>query len=141
MRSNRTGVWLDQDRRPSLDRGSGPQQAHNGLRRFGEPDAADMLPADCPYALGDLLADDRYPANRRGLPDDRQVARFLARSPDRLPGHCPKPSVPPGERAQRTDRLRVSLERFLHLGCWHSKRVETWRHTTWTCRRRAIWRL
>jgi hypothetical protein len=46
-------------------------KADNGLRRFGEPDAADLLPADCPYALDDLLADGWYPANRRGLPDDR----------------------------------------------------------------------
>ena len=46
-------------------------KSDNGMRRFGEPDAADLLPADCPYALDDLLADDWYPANRRGLPDDR----------------------------------------------------------------------
>jgi hypothetical protein len=43
----------------------------NGLRRFGEPASADMLPVDCAYALDDLLADDWYPVNRRGLPDDR----------------------------------------------------------------------
>ena len=43
----------------------------NGLRRFGEPDAADLLPVDCPYGLRDLLSDDWYPPNRRGLPDDR----------------------------------------------------------------------
>jgi hypothetical protein len=43
----------------------------NGLRRFGEPDAAALLPADCAYALDDLLADGWYPVNRRGLPDDR----------------------------------------------------------------------
>jgi len=46
-------------------------KAANGLRGHGEPAAADMLPADCPYALDDLLADDWYPKNRRGLPDDR----------------------------------------------------------------------
>jgi hypothetical protein len=46
-------------------------KAENALRRFGEPDAADLLPSDCPYALDDLLADDWYPLNRRGLPDDR----------------------------------------------------------------------
>jgi hypothetical protein len=34
-------------------------KADNGLRRFGEPDAAD------------LLADGWYPVNRRGVPDDR----------------------------------------------------------------------
>jgi Domain of unknown function DUF29 len=46
-------------------------KADNGLRRFAEPDAADLLPADAPYTLDDLLADGWYPANRRGLPDDR----------------------------------------------------------------------
>jgi len=46
-------------------------KADNALRGHREPDAADLLPADCPYALDDLLADGWYPANRRGLPDDR----------------------------------------------------------------------
>ena len=43
----------------------------SGLRRFGEPASADLLPADCTYILDDLLADGWYPASRRGLPDDR----------------------------------------------------------------------
>jgi hypothetical protein len=43
----------------------------SGRRRFGEPASAELLPADCPYALDNLLADGWYPANRRGLPDDR----------------------------------------------------------------------
>lgn len=47
------------------------RKADNALRRNREPDAADLLPADCLYALDDLLTDDWYPANRRGLPDDR----------------------------------------------------------------------
>jgi hypothetical protein len=34
-------------------------------------DAVDLLPSDCPYALDDLLTDGWYPANRRGLPEDR----------------------------------------------------------------------
>jgi hypothetical protein len=51
--------------------GQARTKAHSGLRRFGEPDAADLLPTDCPYALDELLADGWYPANRRGLPDDR----------------------------------------------------------------------
>lgn len=46
-------------------------KAANGLRGRGETDAADMLPADCPYALDDLLADDWHPANCRGLLDGR----------------------------------------------------------------------
>jgi hypothetical protein len=46
-------------------------KADNGLRRFAEPDAADLLPADFPYLLDDLRTDAWYPRNRRGLPDDR----------------------------------------------------------------------
>jgi hypothetical protein len=46
-------------------------KAENALRGPGESDAADLLPTDCAYALGDLLADGWYPVNRRGLPDDR----------------------------------------------------------------------
>lgn len=46
-------------------------KADNALRGHREPDAADLLPADCTYALDDLLTDGWYPANRRGLPDDR----------------------------------------------------------------------
>jgi hypothetical protein len=72
---------LDDKLSPSLRRdleqhwsrlwGQARNKADNGLRRFGEPDAADLLPLDCPYLLDDLLADGWYPANRRGLPDDR----------------------------------------------------------------------
>jgi hypothetical protein len=85
------GVWYDSiiDARAELDDKLSPSlrrdldehlprlwmqawtKADNGLRRFGEPDAADLLPADCPYPLDDLLRDGWYPANRRGLPDDR----------------------------------------------------------------------
>jgi Domain of unknown function DUF29 len=43
----------------------------NELRGHRESDAAGMLPNDCPYAIDDLLTDDWYPPNRRGLPDDR----------------------------------------------------------------------
>lgn len=46
------------------------KKAENALRGHREPDAADLLPADCPYALDDLLTEDWYPANRCGLPDD-----------------------------------------------------------------------
>jgi hypothetical protein len=31
-------------------------KADNGLRGFGEPDAANLLPTDCAYALDDVLA-------------------------------------------------------------------------------------
>ena len=46
-------------------------KAENTLRGHREPDSADMLPADCPYALDALLAEGWYPPNRHGLPDDR----------------------------------------------------------------------
>jgi len=46
-------------------------KAENALRGHGESDAADLLPVHCGYVLDDLLADGWYPANRRGLPDDR----------------------------------------------------------------------
>jgi Domain of unknown function DUF29 len=46
-------------------------KADTALRGHREPDAADLLPADCPYLFDDLLTDGWYPANRRDLPDDR----------------------------------------------------------------------
>ena len=46
-------------------------KAENALRGHREADSADLLPADCPYALQDLLTDGWYPGNRRGVPDDR----------------------------------------------------------------------
>ena len=45
-------------------------KAENALRGHREADSADLLPADCPYALDDLLTDGWYPVNRRNLPDD-----------------------------------------------------------------------
>jgi Domain of unknown function DUF29 len=70
---------IDDKLSPSLRRDLGEQlprlykqarsKADNGLRRFGE--AANLLPAECPYTLDDLLTEGWYPANRRGLPDDR----------------------------------------------------------------------
>jgi hypothetical protein len=74
-----TRTELDDKLSPSLRRDLDEQlprlwmqartKADNGLRRFGG--AADLLPVDCPYLLDDLLADGWYPANRRGMPDDR----------------------------------------------------------------------
>jgi hypothetical protein len=47
----------------------GRRQAFHGLRRFGERDSADALPAACPYALDEICLDDWYPANRNGAAD------------------------------------------------------------------------
>jgi hypothetical protein len=46
-------------------------KADNALRGRREADAADLLPAECPYRLADLLTDGWHPANRRGVPHDR----------------------------------------------------------------------
>ena len=40
------------------------------LVAHGEKKAARALPADCPYAFDDLIADDWWPVNRHGLRDD-----------------------------------------------------------------------
>ncbi len=37
------------------------------LRLHGAPEAADALPAECPYRLADLLRHDWYPASRHSL--------------------------------------------------------------------------
>ena len=40
------------------------------LLHHNEREAAKALPATCPYAFDDLLADEWWPANRHGLTDD-----------------------------------------------------------------------
>ena len=40
------------------------------LAAHGEKDAARALPADCPYTLDDLIADEWWPVNRHGLRDE-----------------------------------------------------------------------
>ena len=40
------------------------------LVAHGEKDAARALPADCPYAFDELIADEWWPVNRHGLRDD-----------------------------------------------------------------------
>lgn len=48
----------------------GRRTAELALADHGEKDAARALPADCPYALDDLLADEWWPKNRHGLADE-----------------------------------------------------------------------
>ncbi len=40
------------------------------LTAHGEKEAARALPADCPYAFDELIADDWWPVNRHGLRDE-----------------------------------------------------------------------
>jgi Domain of unknown function DUF29 len=40
---------------------AGRRRAARGLRRHGEPDAADALPQTCPYSLDDIYREDWYP--------------------------------------------------------------------------------
>ena len=46
------------------------RKAELALLDHGEKDAAGALPADCPYVLDDLIADEWWPVNRHGLRDD-----------------------------------------------------------------------
>jgi Domain of unknown function DUF29 len=46
------------------------RKAARDLVAHGEKEAARALPADCPYAFDDLIADEWWPVNRRGLRDD-----------------------------------------------------------------------
>jgi hypothetical protein len=56
----------------------GIPESYRGARRnaelalldHGDLEAARALPADCPYALDDRLADEWWPANRHGLRED-----------------------------------------------------------------------
>jgi hypothetical protein len=48
----------------------GRRNAELALLDHGEKDAARTLPADCPYALDDLMADEWWPVNRHSLRDD-----------------------------------------------------------------------
>ena len=45
------------------------RKAELALLDHGEADAARVLPAACPYALDDLLADEWWPVNRHGISD------------------------------------------------------------------------
>jgi Domain of unknown function DUF29 len=57
---------------PSLQQRYRParRNANLSLLDHGEKEVARTLPADCPYAFDDLIADEWWPANRHGLRDD-----------------------------------------------------------------------
>ena len=44
------------------------KRAVAGLRRHGEPDAADAMPQACPYSLDDICREDWYPDRPGGTP-------------------------------------------------------------------------
>jgi DNA-binding PucR family transcriptional regulator len=46
------------------------RKAELALSAHGEKEAARALPADCPYAFDDLIADEWWPLNRHGLRED-----------------------------------------------------------------------
>jgi Domain of unknown function DUF29 len=48
----------------------GRRDAAYGLDKHGEADAANALPADCPYSFEQIVGQDWYPQNRHGLLDD-----------------------------------------------------------------------
>ena len=50
--------------------GRARRRAARDLAAQGEADAAQALPATCPYGLKNLLAEDWWPTNRHGLTDD-----------------------------------------------------------------------
>ena len=55
-----------EDELPNLFRRA-QRKAALRVRKFGEAQAADDLPASCPYSLDAILRDDWYPPNRHGL--------------------------------------------------------------------------
>ena len=63
MLSDKLTTTLRRDVEESLDRLylEGQQRAARGLRRHGEPAAADALPRKCPYTLDDICREDWYP--------------------------------------------------------------------------------
>jgi hypothetical protein len=48
----------------------GRRKAEAALRRHGEREAAQALPAACPYSFDQIVSHDWYPQNRHGIVDD-----------------------------------------------------------------------
>lgn len=61
--SDKLTATLRRDAEESLDALylQAQRRAARGLRRRGEPDAADALPQSCPYSLDDICREDWYP--------------------------------------------------------------------------------
>ncbi len=62
--SDKLTATLRRDAEETLDElyAEGRRRAQRGLRRHGEPGAADALPQACPYSLDDICREDWYPA-------------------------------------------------------------------------------
>jgi acetyl-CoA carboxylase carboxyltransferase component len=62
--SDKLTATLHHDAEESLEKlyAEGRRRAARGLVRHGEPDAADALPAQCPYSLEEICREDWYPA-------------------------------------------------------------------------------
>jgi Domain of unknown function DUF29 len=68
--SDKISPTLRRDAEQNLDKlyADGRKRASAGLRRHGEPSAADALPQTCPYSLDDIIRDDWYPERPGGKP-------------------------------------------------------------------------
>ena len=68
--SDKISPTLRRDAEQNIDQlyADGRKRAAAGLRRHGEPDAADALPQTCPYSLDDICREDWYPERPRGAP-------------------------------------------------------------------------
>jgi len=68
--SDKISPSLRRDAEQNLDRlyRDSRKRAAAGLRRHGEPDAAESLPPACPYSLDDICREDWYPDRPGGKP-------------------------------------------------------------------------
>ena len=66
--SDKISPTLRQDAEQNVDKlyAYALKRAAAGLRRYGEPQAADALPQTCPYSLDDICRDDWYPERPGG---------------------------------------------------------------------------
>lgn len=61
--SDKLTPTLRRDAEANLEKlyAEGRRRAARGLRRHGEPDAADLLPSACPWSLDEICREDWYP--------------------------------------------------------------------------------
>ena len=63
--SDKLTPTLGRDAEANLEKlyAEGRRRAARGLRRHGEPDAADLLPSTCPWSLDEICREDWYPTS------------------------------------------------------------------------------